>query len=279
MPPAPAAPRSGACSSLDRPMGSKSVPLGPVGTASALGHRPGGVLAIQAFNRDVAAARGLARCQRSHSWHGGAHRASLDGLMGPLLVLPLPPRRVPVAADFRTRLGAAAGLGFLMGPRPRASAPPDDPACAVASAVSHGARLEAARRAAAGTLGPGADRWRAVSARVHREPRPATVYRIPARVHSRFSWPEPSSGSTRRSFPASSPGLAVVVQSPARACTAPPARPPRVPGTSTGPRPRCRCACPASTPLTAGTHLKDARVCPPRCAHLLLLTPPPNFQV
>jgi hypothetical protein len=36
---------------------------------------------------------------------------------------------------------------------------------------------------------------------------------------------------------------------------------------------------PASTPLTACTHLKNARMCPSWCEHLLLLTPPPNLQV
>eukprot|EP00966_Prymnesium_polylepis_P058251 1348947-Prymnesium_polylepis.1 len=75
-------------------------------------------------------AASLARCQRSYSRHGGAHRASPDGPMGSLLMLPWPPRRVPVAADFRTRLGAAANLGSQMEARPRASALPDDAACA-----------------------------------------------------------------------------------------------------------------------------------------------------
>eukprot|EP00966_Prymnesium_polylepis_P064055 1485378-Prymnesium_polylepis.1 len=83
--------------------------------------------------------------------------------MGSLLVLPRQLRRVPVAADFRTHLDAAATLGFPMDARLRASALPDDAACAVATAVSYGGRRDAARRAAVGTLKPIADRWRAVS--------------------------------------------------------------------------------------------------------------------
>lgn len=107
--------------------------------------------------------------------------------MGSLLVLPLQLRRVPVAAGFRTHLDAAATLGFPMDARLRASALPDDAACAVATAVSYGGRLDAARRAAVGTLKPIADRWRPVSARVNRELMHATVYRISARrVNSIF---------------------------------------------------------------------------------------------
>eukprot|EP00966_Prymnesium_polylepis_P237723 5498133-Prymnesium_polylepis.1 len=37
--------------------------------------------------------------------------------------------------------------------------------------------------------------------------------------------------------------------------------------------------CPASTPPTAGTHLKNARACPSGGEHLLLLSPPPNSHV
>ena len=163
--------------------------VAPAAAASALDRLPGGILTpaeLSAYHRDVGAARGLARCRRPYSRHGGSHRSARDRPMGSLLVQPLQLRRVPVAAGFRAHLDAATTLDFPLDSRLRASALPDDAACAISTAVELGADLETARRAAIARLRPLADRWRGVSSRVNRELMPPSVYRIAARVNTIF---------------------------------------------------------------------------------------------